>query len=309
MRFRNMDGSGPHDLGAVFRWAFVDRVSGKRAPDRRQFTTPRVANDGAGLRANTHDAAVCWVGHATWVMQLCGVNLVVDPIWAKAIGGVVKRLSEPGVALGDLPRIDVVLVTHNHRDHMDAPSLRHLATTTGMPIAIVPLGLIPAMKALGYTRVVELGWWESTTVGSVKVTLVPSQHWSRRGLNDTNETLWGGFVVEGGGKRVYHSGDTAYFNGFSEIARRVGAPDVALLPIGAYEPEWFMRRQHMNPEDALRAGLDMDARRILAMHWGTYQLTDEWLGEPPEKLLVLAGKDPQVLERTRVVPLGHVELL
>ena len=132
--------------------------------------------------------------------------------------------------------------------------------------------------------VTELDWWGSTRVGPVTVHFVPAQHWSRRGLKDANETLWGGFVVEGTSARVYHSGDTAYFEGFQEIGRRFPALDAALLPIGAYDPEWFMSRQHMNPEEAVRAFVDLGARRFLAMHWGTFKLTDEPLDEPPQRL-------------------------
>ena len=277
-RYRNPDGSTPQSASTVFKWLVADRVSGRRSPDRRPFDVPRVVNDGAALRANLSDPLLTWIGHATWLVQLADVNLLIDPVWAPVIGGFVRRRSAPGVALADMPRVDVVLVTHNHRDHMDVPTLRRFA---GAPLAMVPVGLGRALRRLGYRDVRELAWWQAERAGGVSVTLVPSQHWSRRGLVDGNATLWGGFVIEGDGKRVYHAGDTAYFAGFREIAGRCGSPDAALLPIGAYEPEWFMRRQHMNPADALRAAADLDARRILPMHWGAYQLSDEWLGEPP----------------------------
>jgi L-ascorbate metabolism protein UlaG (beta-lactamase superfamily) len=301
VRYRNIDGSLPPGPGDVFKWAVIDRVKGARVPNRKPFDVPRIANDGAALRANDSEATVTWVGHATWLVQLAGVNMLLDPIWASSIGGVIPRLSAPGLAMDHLPRVDAVLVTHNHRDHMDAPTLRKLAMCGR---AVVPMHLGVEMRRLGFGNVIELDWWQHTRVGAATITFVPSQHWSRRGLADTNDTLWGGFVMEGGGKRVYHSGDTAYFSGFLDIARRCGSPDVALLPIGAYEPEWFMRKQHMNPEDALRAGLNMDAKQILAMHWGTYQLTDEWPGEPPLRFVDLAARDSRVQERSRVVPIG-----
>jgi L-ascorbate metabolism protein UlaG (beta-lactamase superfamily) len=305
-RYRNMDGSLPPRASVVFKWAIWDRLAGRRAPNREPFAVPRVINDGAALRRNLSDALVTWIGHATWIVQLAGINMLIDPIWARTIAGLVARRSPPGVALGDMPRVDVILVTHNHRDHMDARTLRHFANA---PLAVVPMGLRRALCRLGYREVKELEWWQTIKADGASITLVPSQHWSRRGLTDTNRTLWGGYVLEGAGRRVYHTGDTAYFPGFREIADRLGSPDAALLPIGAYEPEWFMRRQHMNPEDALRAASDLDARRILPMHWGTYQLSDEWLGEPPHKILDLAQRDCRLLERLTLCPIGATERL
>ena len=149
---------------------------------------------------------------------------------------------------------------------------------------VVPLGLAEWFLDHGLPKVIELDWWQSAEVAGVKFTLVPAQHWSRRGLNDVDATLWGGFVYEGAGLRAYHSGDTAYFSGFRAIGERMGPIDAAMLPIGAYDPRWFMKPQHMNPEDALQAFLDLGARRFFAMHWGTFKLTDEPINEPPQLL-------------------------
>ncbi len=236
------------------------------------------------IRENHAAPWLTWIGHATWLVQLAGKNILIDPIWAKRISGVVPRQSEPGVAIKDLPSIDAVLVSHNHRDHMDAPTLKQFAHAE----AIVPKGCGAQMRSFGFTRITELQWWQSHTLGDATIHFVPSQHWSRRSLFDINAALWGGFVIAGGGARVYHSGDTAYFDGFKEIGERLGPIDAAMLPIGAYDPEWFMRKQHMNPQDAVQAFKDLKAKRMLPMHWATYQLTDEWLGEPPEKLHALA---------------------
>lgn len=280
-RFVNLDGSTPQGLSSVLKWAVVDRVLGRRRPDRRRSHAPRIAPDVEALRQPPQageGARLTWVGHASWLIQLDGISLLIDPIFSDSIGPVVRRLVPPAIAVADLPEIDAQLVTHNHRDHLDLPSLK----AVGRPV-IAGLGLASffARQALACS---ELDWWAVTRVGDVSVRFVPSQHWSRRGLGDQNETLWGGFVIEGSSARIYHSGDTAYFEGFTEIGQRVGSIDAALLPIGAYEPAWFMSKQHMNPEEAVRAFSDLGAREFVAMHWGTFQLTDEPMDEPPARL-------------------------
>ncbi|HTV26127.1 MAG TPA: MBL fold metallo-hydrolase [Polyangiaceae bacterium] len=300
-RFVNLDGSTPQKLSRVLKWAVVDRVLGRRRPDRRPANTPRVAPDLDVLRQpplTGQGVRLTWVGHASWLVQLDGVSLLIDPIFSESIGPGVQRHIPAAITVAGLPHIDAQLVTHNHRDHLDLPSLK----AVGRPI-IAGLGLSEffAREKLECT---ELDWWATTRIGDVSVHFVPSQHWSRRGLSDENQTLWGGFVVEGSSARIYHSGDTAYFEGFAQIAERAGPIDAALLPIGAYEPEWFMRQQHMNPEDAARAFTDLGAREFIAMHWGTFQLTDEPMAEPPQRLereWQRRGLDPA---RCHVLPIG-----
>ncbi len=256
---------------------------------------PSVPNDGAALRASGERPSLTWIGHATYLVRLGGSTVLTDPVLGPRIA-VIPRLVEPGVALADMPPIDVVTVSHNHRDHMDAPSLRAIGPRA---LFVVPRGLADWFRSEGLPRVVELDWWESTDVDGLRVTFVPSQHWSRRGLLDEDETLWGGFVLERGGVRVYHSGDTAYFSGFRTIAERVGRIDAAMLPIGAYEPRWFMRAQHMNPDDAVQAWLDLEADRFVAMHWGTFRLTDEPTDEPPRRTREVF--DERGLDATRLL--------
>jgi L-ascorbate metabolism protein UlaG (beta-lactamase superfamily) len=212
------------------------------------------------------------------LIQLDGISLLIDPVFSDSIGPGVQRRVPPAMAAAGLPSIAAQLVTHNHRDHLDLPSLK----AVGQPI-VAGLGLTQFFAGHGLPCT-ELDWWGATQVGGVSVRFVPSQHWSRRGLGDANATLWGGFVIEGSSARIYHSGDTAYFEGFTEIGRRVGPIDATLLPIGAYEPAWFMSKQHMNPEEAVRAFSDLGAREFVAMHWGTFQLTDEPMSEPPLRL-------------------------
>lgn len=281
-RFVNLDGSGPHPFGHVFKWGVVDRLAGRRRRTPPRAPVPRIEPD---LRAIARPPApgepprLTWLGHASWLLQLDGASLLVDPVLFGSIAGGIKRNVPPGVAVADLPRIDAQLVGHSHFDHLDAPTLR----AVGAPV-IAGLGLGRLFKKLGLPCT-ELGWWESASVGDVTISFVPSQHWSRRGLTDTNATLWGGFVVDAPAGRLYHSGDTAYFDGFREIGRRYPGIDAALLPIGAYEPDWFMEKQHMNPEQAVQGFRDLGARSFFAMHWGTFKLTDEPLLEPPARLV------------------------
>jgi len=279
--FVNLDGSAPQPFSAVFKWAVTDRLLGRRRSGPVGSPAPRIAVDPLLLKRPPRvgdPARLTRIGHASWLVQLDDVSLLIDPIFSESIGPGVKRFVPPALTVAELPPIDAQLVSHNHRDHLDLPSLRGV----GSPI-IAGLGLT-SFFAKSQLSCTELEWWSETRVGQVTVRFVPSQHWSRRGLNDGNATLWGGFVIEGSRARLYHSGDTAYFDGFAEISRRSGPIDAAMLPIGAYDPAWFMSKQHMNPEEATRAFIDLRARHFVAMHFGTFKLTDEPLDEPPTRL-------------------------
>jgi L-ascorbate metabolism protein UlaG (beta-lactamase superfamily) len=296
-RFVNLDGSEPHPLSAVMKWALVDRVLGRRRRDATPTATPRVTPNLEQLaRAPSvgEPARLTWIGHASWLVQLDDTSLLIDPVFSESIGPGINRHVPAALSVEQLPAIDAQLVTHNHRDHLDLPSLR--------PV-IAGLGLASFFEehALGCK---ELEWWGEARIGGVTVRFVPSQHWSRRGLSDTNETLWGGFVIEGSTARIYHSGDTAYFDGFSEIGRRSGPIDAALLPIGAYDPAWFMSKQHMNPEEATRAFVDLGARHFFAMHHGTFKLTDEPMAEPPRRLAAEWQRRALSPEVCHVLPIG-----
>ena len=172
-------------------------------------------------------------------------------------------------------------VTHNHRDHLDVPTLRRIGKRA---LYVTLPGNAPFLRAAGLDKIVELDWWQSHRIGALEITAVPARHWSMRVPWDRNEALWGGFVFRGPEGAAYHSGDTAFFDGFAEIGERAGPIDWAMLPIGAYEPRWFMEPQHMNPEDAGQAFERLGARHLVAMHWGTFKLTDEPLGEPPARI-------------------------
>jgi L-ascorbate metabolism protein UlaG (beta-lactamase superfamily) len=301
LRFVNLDGSEPQGLAAVLKWAVVDRVLGRRRPDSRPANTPSVTPDLEALRHPPQPGQgvrLTWIGHASWLIQLDGVSVLVDPVFSESLGPGIRRQRPPAITSNALPNIDAQLVTHNHRDHLDLPSL----TSVQRPV-IAGLGLAEFFNGHGLACT-ELAWWESTRVGPVTVRFVPSQHWSRRGLNDANATLWGGFIIEGSSARIYHSGDTAYFGGFTEIGKRFGPIDAALLPIGAYDPAWFMSKQHMNPEEAARAFSDLGAREFVAMHWGTFRLTDEPLDEPPERLRAEWQRRGLDVARCHIPPIG-----
>jgi L-ascorbate metabolism protein UlaG (beta-lactamase superfamily) len=281
MAYRNLDGSGPQPFGNVFKWGVADKLAGRRRSSPAHAPMPRVDVDPkliATAPAVGSPARLTWLGHASWLIQLDGQSLVIDPVLGKSISGVVKRNVEPGVTLEHLPKIDATLITHNHRDHLDTPSVARIAAPMIAGAGTSPLA---ASAKVGCS---ELEWWQSTKAGPVTITFVPSQHWSGRTLFDNNKMLWGGFVIEGSTARIYHSGDTAFFTGFKEIGKRHPGIDAALLPIGAYDPQWFMGSQHMNPEEAVQAFEDLGARYFVAMHWGTFKLTDEPLDEPPVRL-------------------------
>jgi L-ascorbate metabolism protein UlaG (beta-lactamase superfamily) len=262
----------------ILRWNVVDRLTGKTLPrDRSGWLPPVRPPDAAALAA----PSLTWIGHATFVVRIGGLLCATDPIFSTRIGGAVRRLVPPGLPPEELPPIDVVLVSHNHMDHMDLPSLRRIGPAA---LYVVPLGNGALLQKAGLPRVVELDWWQSHRIGDLEVTLVPARHWSMRAPWTRDDMLWGGFVVRGGEGAFYHSGDTGYFDGFKEIAERAGPIDWAMLPIGAYEPRWFMEPQHMNPDEAGQAFLDLGARVLVAMHWGTFRLTDEPIAEPPERI-------------------------
>ncbi len=225
---------------------------------------------------------VTWVGHATYVLQTGGLTILTDPIWSDTMPGIPRRFTPPGVDWSDLPRIDAVLISHNHYDHLDAPTIRRLPRDT--PI-FVPAALGEWFTRRGFVDVTELDWWESASLVGVDFDFVPAHHWSRRGLGDTCKSLWGGWVITGeDGNRIYFAGDTGHGHWMAEIGQRYPGIDLALMPIGAYEPDWFMRPVHMNPEEAVEACADLGAPRMASMHWGTFMMTREPVLQPLERV-------------------------
>ena len=262
---------------------------------RRKEAWPERVEDAAlppPDRAADDQIAVTFIGHSTFLLQIGGLCLLTDPIWSNRCSPVrfagPRRVRRPGQSLDALPGVDLLLVSHNHYDHMDLPTLRRLQTRWAPQVA-TGLGNARHLAKAGIRSAVEFDWWQSAELAGARVTYVPAQHFSSRGLHDRNRCLWGGFVVEARGAVVYFAGDSGYCPYFTEIARRFPRIDLALLPIGAYEPRWFVRQHHMNPEEAVRAHRDLKPGRSIGMHFGTFQLTDEAIDAP-----VLALRQAQV---------------
>ncbi len=297
-RFKNLDPVESPGFGDVLKWQLDRTKTPDRAPvprvepDLRRLATPPGPGEGARLT---------WLGHSSFLVQLDGVSLLVDPALEEGIGpgSVVSRNVPPGLAIDQLPRIDACLVSHDHYDHLDLPTLTKVRCTV---VAGLGQDKLFAKARLPY---VPLGWWQSTPIGDVTVTFVPAQHSSQRGLNDRARTLWGGFVIQGSSATLYHAGDTGYFGGFAQIGRAFPGIDAAMLPIGAYEPRWFMRNMHMDPGEALQALEDLGARTFVAMHWGTFKQSDEALDEPPRRLEAERARRGIAPERVRVLAVGE----
>jgi len=249
----------------------------------------RVANDGAWLRENAlhSEPSVTWVGHATLLVQMGHLTFLTDPIWSETPSPVPflgpRRHVDPGVALEDLPRIDFVLISHNHYDHLDLPTLEALAQRDPGTRFYVPLANASLLREAGIENVEELDWGGVVEHGGVRVICLPVQHWSARGLGDERRALWSSWAVLSDHRRFYFAGDTGAFPGFGAIGQAYGPFDLAAVPIGAYEPVAMMQPSHMNPEEALAAGRALRARRLVGMHFGTFDLTDEPLDEPPRR--------------------------
>lgn len=255
--------------------------------DPKTADLPRVLNDGHALRENRTEPTVTWVGHATLLVQIDGLNILTDPQWSDraspvSFGGP-RRVMPPGLAFDDLPPIHLVVISHDHYDHLDVATVRRLATTH-RPHFVVPLGIKAWLAGEGITDVEELDWWQETRVRGVALTCVPAQHFSGRSLWKQNRTLWGGWVIAGRERRMFFAGDTGYYDVFTDIGARLGPFDLAAIPIGAYLPPAIMRSSHTTPEEALRLFADVRARRLVPIHWGTFDLADEPIAEPPQKL-------------------------
>ena len=234
------------------------------------------------------DNYAIWIGHSTFLIKKNGLTILTDPVFSdrasplKNVGP--KRLIPPAISLDSLPNIDFVTVSHNHYDHLDIRSLKEISLRNPEAKFLVPAGDMKLLKRKKIQNANEFEWWQSYKTEDIEFIFTPVQHWSKRGLFDRNKSLWGGWFIKFDDFSIFHAGDTGYSDDFKETKLRLGSPKYAFIPIGAYDPEWFMAESHVNPEDAIQIMLDLEAENSFGMHWATFKLTDEDTFEPKERL-------------------------
>jgi N-acyl-phosphatidylethanolamine-hydrolysing phospholipase D len=274
----------------ILRWRW-QRAFGDLAKNPPRSAFERQAPDIAVPRAPADQTRITWIGQSGFLLQVAGVNILTDPLFSRRASPFQfagpARITDPGIAFDALPDIDVVILSHDHYDHLDAPTIARLHRRFGDAIRwVAPLGHAAWLERRGIRNVIELDWWERRSVdtrgGRIDVTATPAQHWTQRVLFSMRQRLWASFVIDAGDERIFFCGDSGYFHGFKAIGERFAPFSVALMPIGAYDPRWFMKPAHMNPEEAVQAWIDLGGTgAFVAMHWGTFRLTDEPPLEPP----------------------------
>ena len=289
-------GDTPHGFGDFLRWRIGERWTKPLAPSPARGSLPTRQPVIVAPRAARGYRSATWVGHATVLLQLGPLNVLTDPMWSdratpiRWIGP--RRLMPPGIDLDALPPIDLVLLSHNHYDHLDEPTIRQIAQRFPEAAWLCPLGLGDLLRSFGVRRVTEHDWWHTVETPGFTAMCTPARHFSARALGDRGDTLWCGWTIAADDVRVFFAGDSALHPEFAAIARAAGPFDLVLLPIGAYEPRWFMNSVHMNPDDAIVAYAELSREaprppRCLTIHWGTFRLTDEPVEEPPRRFAEL----------------------
>lgn len=307
IRYHNVDNVSTDKTIKEFRqW----REERRRKKKDYSYVVPNTPPRLSYLLENKQESTITWIGHSTFFLQYEGMNIITDPIWARRLG-FEKRLGQPGIPLSEVPPIDLILISHSHYDHLHIASIRKLyrAGTT----LVVPVGLKRKMLHKGFHNCVEMEWWQEIKLGKIKLSFVPTQHWTRRTPWDTNTSHWGGYILEpadSGNQKtspnLYFAGDSGYFPGFKEIGSRYKI-DIALMPIGAYEPEWFMTSQHVNPEEAIQAFLDVGAESMIPMHYGTFRLADDTAREALDRME--SARIKHEISEDRIRTLGYGETL
>lgn len=283
----------------LIRWWLS--TSSKAGLKGQEFPLPVEANDGAYLRDPAAPASLTWVGHATYVVQWGGQVVITDPFFSSR-AAVVGRKAPPPFGPEALPRGVVVLISHNHYDHLDADSVAALSRKAAL--FLCPLGLGGLLREMGAREVRELDWWQSAEFGGSRFTFLPAQHWSRRMGQGYNESLWGAWLLERGREKIFFGGDSGYFKGFKEIGRRWPDIDLALIGIGASEPRWFMHYSHLNVPELFQAFADLGARRLVPTQWGVLKLGDEPAAWPAAAIREYVGAHPRWAGRVELMPVG-----
>ena len=279
--FKNTNGKAlEKSLGQILEWMGSDIEP--------QITKIKLSDQWETIDLLNDDNYVIWVGHSTFLIKKSGVTILTDPIFSERASPLKnfgpKRLIPPALQITDIPSIDFVTVSHNHYDHLDTRSLKEISTLHPNAIFLVPSGDLKLLKKNKINNVYEFEWWKSFKGKNFEFTFTPVQHWSKRSLFDRNKSLWGGWYIKHSDYSIYHAGDTGYSGDFNETRIRLGAPKYAFIPIGAYDPEWFMSDSHVNPEEAVQIMLDLQAEKGFGMHWATFTLTDEDTIEPKIRL-------------------------
>jgi N-acyl-phosphatidylethanolamine-hydrolysing phospholipase D len=299
-----------------FRWQWQRRKAARHIrPGANEF--PRGAPNIAYPSAPPYETRITWVGHSTFLIQSGGINLLTDPVWSLRASPVSwigpTRLTPPGVGFEDLPPIHVVLISHDHYDHLDVPTVSRLARSFAQAQWYAPLGHAPLLRKHGVRHIEEMDWWDERSIvvdnAAVQLTALPVQHWTRRIGSGYRARLWCSFALRASAGNIFFTGDSGYCPAFKEIGDRLGPFDVALLPIGAYEPRWFMRMAHMNPEEALQSYLDVRADHFVAMHWATFWLTDEHPLEPAQRIRAAWKEARLAEEKLHVLGVGETLML
>ena len=280
-RFSNSDGmKNEKSLSEVLKWSW------SREEPKKEFIKTNENINLNSLKDREHYAL--WIGHSTFLINNGDLTILTDPIFSERASPLTfagpKRLIKPVIKIKDLPKVDVITISHNHYDHLDVNSLRKIQKKFPNVKILVPKGDLKLLRNYNLNNGFEFLWWEAITLNNTKFIFTPAQHWSARGLRDRNKSLWGSWFIKTEEKNIFHAGDTGYSDDFIEIRNRLGPVDFAMIPIGAYDPQWFMSYSHVNPEEALNIAKDLDAKKSIGMHWGTFILTDEPVLEPRERL-------------------------
>jgi L-ascorbate metabolism protein UlaG (beta-lactamase superfamily) len=296
----HFDGKRFYNLGTYHKKTWRDTLRWTMGRQKAKWPEHVINTAIPDLAVPTKDEIkITFVNHATTLIQTSLLTILTDPVWSERVSPVSwagpKRVRDPGVAFDKLPKIDVVLISHNHYDHLDLPILKKL-NEKFHPTFLVPLGNKNFFNRHGIENVIEMDWWRSYVINTATIVFLPTQHWSARWINDKFKTLWGSYGITVGNKKIYFVGDTGYSNHFKEINQRWGKPDIALIPIGAYEPRWFMKDNHLNPEEAVKVHHDLAAKYSIPIHFGTFQLSDEAIDQPTIDLKK-AIANSQLLER------------